>query len=46
MCIEIKWSRNVGPTLLHRDERVLPRKEGAEVLARTVRRFWRIGRIN
>ena len=41
MCIEDEvGSRNVGLTLLHRDERkCYPRKEGAEVLARTVRRF-------
>jgi len=41
MCIEDEvGSRNVGLTLLHRDERkCYPRREGAEVLARTVRRF-------
>ena len=41
MCIEDEvGSKNVGLTLLHRDERkCYPRKEGAEVLARTVRRF-------
>ena len=41
MCIEDEVaSRNVGLTLLHRDEKkCYPRREGAEVLARTVRRF-------